>query len=323
MARLLREQGWRVTVVWPPADPPRWRYRIGLGPLWLSRAAARAAGALGPVQLIVTNVFLGAGFPSNIPRVHVYHGTMVRHSVSIRRWLPRRELVRRVLGGGVSDALSARGATIVCVSSSTAAEVRRFYGVKADAVVPNAVDTTVFRPIPRADARARLGLPADVRLALFVGRPDPGKGIDLLPAATWRAGYDLAVAGPGRLPGARHLGVLSPPQLALAYCAADCVVLPSSYEACSFVVLEALACGAPLITTRVGWMNDLLREYPAYDALCVQPNEEEIVDRLTRLSALADPKMLHQVRDWVAEHHNLDTYAARWSELLTSLTGTM
>ena len=319
---VLRELGWRTTVVSPRGEPPRWRYRAGLGPLWLSRDAARAACRAAPAQLIVTNGFLGVGFPRHTPRVHVYHGTLVCDSLSIRRRLRRRELARRVLGGGLAEALSGRRATVVCVSRSAAAEVRRLYRVKVDAVIANAVDTAVFRPMPRQQARALLALPEDHRLALFVGRPDQRKGVHLLPGAVRRAGYELVVAGSGELPGAtRHLGVLSPPELALAYCAADCVLLPSSYEACSFVVLEALACGAPLIATRVGWVKDLVRVHPAYDALCVRQEEAEIVQRLDNLDSLATPALIDQVRLWVAAQHNLDCYVAIWRHLLTDLVG--
>ena len=316
VAGLLQRQGWRVSTVWPRGTPPRSVFRVGLSPLWLSRDAARAARAAGPAELIVTNGFLGAGFPRSIPRVHLYHGTLVCDSLSIRGSLPKRELLRRLLGGGLTERACAARATVICVSRSAADEVRRFYRVRADAVMPNPVDTTVFRSLPRASARAALGLPEDVRLALFVGRPDERKGVHLLPGAVRRAGYELAVAGPAELPGARSLGVLRPERLALAYNAADCVVAPSSYEACSFVVLEALACGVPLISTRVGWMRDLLRAHPAYEVLCVERDQAQIADRLMRLPTLAAEPLIGEVQAWVAANHNLDAYARRWEQLL-------
>jgi UDP-glucose:(heptosyl)LPS alpha-1,3-glucosyltransferase len=294
---------------------------LALGSLWLSHAAARAAAAAQTPQLIVTNGFMGAGFPPSIPRVHVYHGTMVRDSLCSRAALSRRELVRRVFGAGMAEALSARHATVVCVSENAAAEVRRYYRVRSDTVLPNPVDTSVFRPLARARARQSLGLPGDARLALFVGRPEHRKGFHLLAGAARRAGYELTTAGPGDMSGTRQLGVLDPPRLALAYSAADCVLLPSSYEACSFVVLEALACGVPLLTTRVGWMNDFLALDPAYGALCVTRDETEIADRLSRLPELATPELIGRAQQWVSAHHNLDRYARRWAELLRSRVG--
>jgi glycosyltransferase involved in cell wall biosynthesis len=125
------------------------------------------------------------------------------------------------------------------------------------------------------------------------------------------------VAGPGEFSGVRQLGILEPAQLARAYCAADCVVLPSSYESCSYVVLEALACGVPLITTRVGWMKTFVRALPAYDALCIRQDEEEIADRLRRLAELADGDLVTQASAYVTQHHGLDEYRRRWGELVS------
>jgi glycosyltransferase involved in cell wall biosynthesis len=321
VARVLKQHGWRVSIVCPAGGPSRWIYRAGLGSLWLSRSAARATAAGERPDLIVTNGFLGAGFPRDIPRVHVYHGTMVRGSLSVRAWMPRRELARRVVGGGVAEALSARSATVVCVSDSAATEVRRYYRVRADLILPNAIDPALFRPIPRAEARAVLGLPEDQKIALFAGRPDRVKGFELVAGGARRAGYALAVAGPGDAAATHHLGVLPPGELAHAYCAADAVVLPSSYEACSYVVLETLACGVPLIATRVGWMTNLLAAHPAYDRLCVRPDEAEVADRLIRLSELAAPELISQVREWVVAYHNIDRYAVSWANLLSGVAG--
>ena len=86
------------------------------------------------------------------------------------------------------------------------------------------------------------------------------------------AGWELLHAGAPALDGARHLGLLEPEQLADAYAAANCLLFPTRYEACSYVLLEALASGTPAVTTRVGWTRTLLRELPAYEALCVRPD---------------------------------------------------
>jgi glycosyltransferase involved in cell wall biosynthesis len=312
---VLKRLGWRVTIVWPHRDPPRAPYVLGLGPLWSSRAGAARAHAAGPAELVVTNGFLGAGFPSDVPRIHIYHGTLVDDTLALRP-MPTRELVRRIAGGGLAERLSGRDALVVSVSNAAAEEVRRFYRVRTDIVLPNPVDTDIFRPFDRATARHELGLPQDARLALFVGRPDQRKGAHLVPEAAARANYELMVAGSGQLDGARYLGVLAPPQLALAYNAADCVLLPSAYEGCSFVVLEALACGTPLITTRVGWVKDLVRAHPDYDALCVRPEVSEIADRLTRLRELAGPELISAVQRSIATDHSLDAYTAQWVTLL-------
>jgi glycosyltransferase involved in cell wall biosynthesis len=314
---VLASEGWEVRVVGPTAHAPRWQARLGGRYLADSRSAARAAAQL-ECDLLVTNGYLGVGYARRrVPRVHVYHGTMVGNTRAAARSLPRREQARRLLGAGLAEALSGRGAYAVAVAEKAAHEVWSHYRVRCDAVVPNGVDTELFAPRPRSQARAALGLEPDGRLALFVGRLDYGKGAELLLPSTRAAGFELLVAGPQQAAGAVNLGVLEPARLAQAYAAADCVLFPSLYEGCSFVVLEALATGTPLITTRVGWMPTLLRTVPAYEALCVEPEVQDIAARLRALPTLASPAP-QQARTWVGEHNSLQRWGERWRAVIAT-----
>jgi len=321
LAGVLERLGWRTTIVGPQREVTRWQFRLALGSLASSRSAMRAARAHDP-DLIVTNGYMGAGYGRRVPRIHVYHGTAVGAIRAAGANLPRRDRIRRILGDGGAEALSARGtAAVVCVSSSAAAEARRFYRVRGETVIANGIDTDTFKPTPRAQARAELGLAADGRYALFVGRLDYGKGARLLVQACRDAGFELLVAGRDAGAEAINLGVLAPPALAVAYAAADCVLFPSLYEACSFVVLEALACGVPLIATKVGWMPTLLRAVPEYEALCVEPVLADLVDRLRDLAHIDTPRLAAAARAFVLEHNSLDRYAAHWRELLDERIG--
>jgi len=328
LSSVLAERGLHVDTVWPETEPGRWIYRPGLGSLWLSRQVA-SDRRVGAADLVVTNGIFGWGFPTSVPRVHVFHGTLAEMARAdaagltpperLAAGLARRELLRRQWGGGVAEALASRHATVVCVSESTADEVRRHYRVRADAVIPNGIDLTVFGPRPRLDARAQLGLPADERLALFAGRLNASKGANFLVPACERAGYRLMVAGPTSVPGALYLGKLTPDELSVVYAAADCVVLPSLYEACSYVLLEALACGVPVLTTRVGSVASLLRQVPAYEALCVEPREDDVAAKLHALRETDTSDVIRDARAWVTESHGLERYAARWNALLVGL----
>jgi glycosyltransferase involved in cell wall biosynthesis len=181
------------------------------------------------------------------------------------------------------------------------------------------VDTAVFAPRPRLQARSALGLRENGRYCLFVGRMQHRKGSDLLARACREAGYELLIAGEGGVAGARGLGILEPDALANAYSACDCVLFPSRYEACSYVVLEALACGAPLLSTRVGWMPTFLRAVPEYDALCVRPDHDDIVRWLQQLDGLARDRLTGRAREWIVTHNSLQSYAQHWRELLGGL----
>lgn len=326
LADVLERQGWRATIVGPLRLPTRWEFRLGLGHPVRSLSAAKAARSKHP-DLVVSNNYLGIGIPSRIPRVHVYHGTMVGGTKAQADSLPRRELVRRSLSAGVMEALAGRGARrVVCVSESTAAEVHRYYRLAETSVIPNGIDTATFAPRDQLAARERLGLPPNARYATFVGRFERSKGGQLALEAAAPTGYELLIAGPIGTEhdvqrGTRHLGVLPPERLADAYAAADCVLFPSRYEGCSLVVLEALACGRPLITTRVGWMNTLLRAVPEYDRLCVQPTVEDVRERLLNLSEMDTAPMISAARAFVLENNSLDAYARHWQTLLQGLCG--
>jgi glycosyltransferase involved in cell wall biosynthesis len=325
LAGVLERSGWKSTIVGPQQEVTRWQFRLALGPVARSRSAARAVPAQDP-DLLITNGYMGTGYArstsAGVPRIHVYHGTSVGAVRAVGATVARRERARHLVGHAGAEALSARGTTaLVCVSSSTAQEAHRFYRVRDATVIANGIDTDVFSPRPRDHARRQLGLASEGRYALFVGRLDEGKGAHLLLAACERAGYELVVAGRDAGADAINLGILAPAQLAVAYSAADCVLFPSLYEACSYVVLEALACGVPLITTRVGWMPTLLAAVPGYEALCVEPELEQLVERLRRLGEIDTQPLSAAARAFVLEHNSLDAYAASWRELLDGRVG--
>ena len=152
----------------------------------------------------------------------------------------------------------------------------QIYRVPAErvAVIPLGVDLEQFTPGARDEARARLGVPLDERLLLAVGRIEPLKGLDILIRALAQlnerqpavlaiiGGDERAAADIGRLRAlAEELGVGdavrflgSRPHEALPdyYRAADVVVVPSFYESFGLVAVEAMACGVPVVASRVG-----------------------------------------------------------------------
>lgn len=131
-------------------------------------------------------------------------------------------------------------------------------------VLPNGVDPELFSPRGRMASRGVVRLPGP--LLLSVGRLVPAKGHDLaIQALRDLPGWHLAVVGEGDRSVlqelAQHLGVadrvflvgpVAQSELANYYSAADALVLASESEGMPNVVLEALACGTPVIATRVG-----------------------------------------------------------------------
>ena len=162
-------------------------------------------------------------------------------------------------------------------------QLRTHYGASADSigVVPCGVKPDLFRPMGRDNARRYLGLNSD-KVILFVGRIEPLKGIDsLIRAMAYlkdTPNLKLIVIGGdarsrdqlGRLKRmCRELQIedsvtfqelVKQEKLPYYYSAADVCVIPSYYESFGMVALESLACGTPVITTRVGDMENIIRQ---------------------------------------------------------------
>jgi D-inositol-3-phosphate glycosyltransferase len=158
-----------------------------------------------------------------------------------------------------------------------------YYGARTEriAVIPCGVDTELFQPMDPAKAKDLLELPPDP-LLLHVGRLQPIKGLEtLLEAMTAvpEPAYLLIIGGEQDEPenghGAamrqqvsalglerrvRFLGAQPQRRLRLFYAAAAATVMPSYYESFGMVALEAMACGSPVVASRVGGLTTTVQD---------------------------------------------------------------
>ena len=171
--------------------------------------------------------------------------------------------------------------TVLVLTDKEREDIRELYGVPSEriTVIPAGVDTGRFNAEDKVTSRKRLHIP-DKETILFVGRIEPIKGLDILIDAlkTLSNSRDLQliIVG-GNLSGdkelialrkqAEHLGIsemidfrgsVEQSELKYYYSAADVFVLPSHYESFGLVALEAMACGTPVVASRVGGIPSFL-----------------------------------------------------------------
>jgi teichuronic acid biosynthesis glycosyltransferase TuaC len=208
-----------------------------------------------------------------IPAVVMVGGTDV---LLFTRTPARRRCIRNVL---------TRADAVVTVSRHLREKVVEL-GVEAEKthVVERGVDTSLFRPGDRQEARRRLGIAPDGRVVVWVGRMHPVKGLDVLLDACellrseqavlpfslhlvgdgpLRQSLETSVAARGLSGIVRFAGAKTPAQLPEWYRAADVTVLPSRSEGIPNVLRESLACGTPFVASDVGGVPELAASGPA------------------------------------------------------------
>ncbi len=179
---------------------------------------------------------------------------------------------------------------IVCPSNSIKRELGRYSWLDRNLieVIPNGVDLDYFHPgDSQAEARVQFGLPSNGLVVGIVGRLTHQKGHKLFLQAAKLLAKSFPqvvfwVVGDGERKGelediAKELGIRERvifsgyrTNLPLVYAALDILVLPSLFEGLPNVVLEAMACGKPVVATRVGGVPEAVED--GVSGLIVSPN---------------------------------------------------
>ncbi|HEV3118873.1 MAG TPA: glycosyltransferase [Gemmataceae bacterium] len=225
--------------------------------------------------------------------------------------------------------LGTRKPLIVVNSNLVVRHFEHYYGIKAGElrVVRSAIDPERFagqdRLRRRLQWRQEWGLEPDDTAGLFVAMNYRLKGLEPLLRAVCLVPRDrrfqLLVAGNPRTSYfeslARRLGIsdrvrfLGPRRdVQNCYFAADFLVHPTFYDPCSLVVLEAIACGLPVITTRYNGAGEILN--PPHDGYVIyDPHDhQQLADCMTQfldpaLRSACARAARQTAASWTFEHH--------------------
>ena len=230
--------------------------------LWEQISLPRAHGRRGLLLCPSYVIPLFAGCPTFL----IHHGSYEGYPQAFDWWTLNKARAIYTLSAW-------RATGVSTVSEYSRRDMGRYYGLRPEAiqVVPEGVDTRLFRPLGQAEALARWRttvLGADVPFLCYVGKPTERrnltalirafavlKGERNLPHRLLIVGADL----PGHSPFRQVItelglerdvivrGYASHEEMVLVYNAADLLVYPSSYEGFGMPVLEAMACGTPVI----------------------------------------------------------------------------
>jgi len=192
--------------------------------------------------------------------------------------------------------------------------------------IPHGVDTNVFRPVPKDEARRRLGLPEGRSLVLFSASDlnEPRKGLHLLEEALRRMDDPplLALAGAGEIPRTVEtvwLGSIADDDLlAQAYSAADVLAVPTVADALTQTAIESIACGTPCVSFDRGGVTDVVTHETGYQARFGDVDElarglRVVLDERDRFAA--------RCREVAEEEFTVDLQVRRYVELYEHVLG--
>ncbi len=226
------------------------------------------------------------------PLIVTYHGTDLRHE-KVGPWSRR-------LAGRIEQA--------VVVSEDLGHALDGVRLKRPPAVLPCGVNLDRVTPLPRSIARERLGLDPEGSYALFPAEPSrPEKRLDRA-VVLLKEFPDVELL---------TLGGVPPEEVNARYSAADVVLVPSEYEGFGLAVLEALACGVPVIATPTGIAPVALASVKGTH--CLPFDLGEWRERLSEVLDDPDPRIDGAAR---AAEYSTDVMAKRAVDLYRSLAET-
>lgn len=256
-------------------------------------------------------------------RLHSYPGTLVDSSSLM--WRKK----RKMLGGVWNPVIVSPSQWLGNLAFEASGRRCR---VKT---IPNGIDTQLFRPRDRADAREELGLPSNKKVVLLAAADlaDERKGtryffecLRSVETGEWMVvtvGKRVDVRRmPNRQVEIKQLGYVSGSEaMARVYCAADLFCITSLDDNFPTTVLESLSCGTPVVGFRVGGIPE---QVPDDCGILVKPKDAEAlagaIERLLEDDILRK-KMGHRCRERAVTEYSIEMFSNLYMNLYNEITG--
>lgn len=181
---------------------------------------------------------------------------------------------------------------VICVSQKNKEESISL-GMTTDEnciVLPNGVNPDIFHPKDRSACRRELGLPQEAFIVALCGQLSHRKGVKVLSDAIdsiieGEPVHSLFIGSPmGELPTCRnilHVGAVMHEKIATYLNSADIFVLPTLHEGCCNAIVEAMACGLPVVSSDLPFNYDILSDD---NSILIDPTDShQVADAIVRL----------------------------------------
>ena len=221
--------------------------------------------------------------------------------------------------------------TLIALTENMKETMQKFFNKKIE-VVPNGIDTERFN-LNKRESCEKLGLDHEQKIIIFIGRLEPVKGLKYLIEAIsiLKTDLNLVVVGDGSEKHSLKLlvndlkledkviftGKISNEKIPEYLTASDVFVLPSLSEGFPVVLLEAMAAGLPIVTTRKGGLPEIIED--KVNGFLVNPGSpEELADKINLV--LKDEKLaekISRVNKEKSKTYNLKNIVLRLGSLYT------